>query len=176
MANSKQWWEVEDIATMTALMEEDLKRDAETKKVEVSPETARLFYEQIKAFALSKENVKYSKELYDIRDLYIKEEERAEYFTEDGYLEFQNEEGQTVAIKFSRFHAHRSNGYGCLNGNPCLFVTISIMGETIWELHVKHGTMYYEGWATEDKLPKMIDSALLSNNEGYQKILQPYHA
>jgi len=117
-------------------------------------------YEEIKKIILSKnsnESYFYSKTHYNNYELLLYPAAGKNYYIENGSVQFKNINGETIGLVIDRWHAHKHNGLGGLNGEPCLVAAIyKVNGEEkelIWSLNVRSGTMYYHAEFTDYKIP-----------------------
>ena len=118
-------------------------------------------YEEVTNILLSKKankTYKYNKQYFNGNyELSLYPETYKNRYIEDGSVEFKNLNGDIIQIIISRWHAHKHNGCGGINGYPCLGVAIyKVNGEEselIWGLGVESGTMYWHAEYTSDTIP-----------------------
>lgn len=117
-------------------------------------------YNEIKEVILAKENeanYRYVKNQHHMYEPELSTEARANFFNENGSVEFENSNGDLVTICINRWHAHQHRGWSGLNCTPCLSAKISIRKpdeeNIIWELNVISRTLYYKAETTDLDIP-----------------------
>lgn len=114
-------------------------------------------YEQIVEVFMSKKNhssFKYKKTQHHIPD---NPELDEYYYNEFGEVYFKNSDGNDIKLTIYRMHPHKHNGWGGLNGNPIIEVTISdVRNENekiLWSLNVESGTLHYKARISSMEIP-----------------------
>lgn len=85
---------------------------------------------------------------------------RPHYYNEQGKVTFTNANGNNITLSILRWHPHKHNGINGLNGNACIEAKIiehnNSIENTVWQLKVTSGTLYYNAEVSSLKLPKQL--------------------